>query len=104
MATTPDAPSLEQVAERIAYATAQLEAWKLIKDESIAILQQLHNDGIAPTKFSSHGYNFTLQAGKKTAIKDDIAKGKLALLTAELTNEGHITQSIGSPFWVLRKS
>ena len=101
--TAPTAADFDRITQQLAYATAQLEAWKEQRQEAIDLLDQLHAAGIAPTKFDAYGYSFALQTGKKSQVKDTEAKLALERLQADLIRDGHITETVGSPFWTLRK-
>lgn len=102
--TTDGTITLESVAADLAYATAQLEAWKTLREEAVAKLQLLHAAGDAPTKFTSHGYNFGLQTGRTSTTFDAHGKAAIDDLKQQLIDQGHCTTTIGQPYWMLRKS
>jgi hypothetical protein len=95
---------LDTITKNLAYATAQLEAWKQQRDAAVEQLARLHAAGDAPTKFDAYGYAFALQSGRVSSVFDAHGKSELADLRATLLEQGHGTESHGKPYWVLRKS
>lgn len=102
--TKPEPATLDSVTADLAYATAQLEAWKAIRETAITNLQRLHAAGDAPTKFNAHGYQFALQTGKTSTTFDAHGKAAIDDLKAALIDQGHCETKVGDPFWVLRKA
>lgn len=94
----------DTITKQLAYATAQLEAWKAQRDEAVEQLARLHAAGDAPTKFDAYGYAFALQTGKTSATFDAHGKQAIADLRATLVEQGHCTETQGKPYWVLRKA
>jgi hypothetical protein len=102
--TTVTADRLEQITQELAYATAQLEAWKTQRDAAVAQLQEAHAAGLCPTRFTAFGYTFGLQSGRTSTTLTAAGKAAQEALRQQLLQSGDATESVGSPYWVLRKA
>lgn len=58
--------TLDQVADDLAEANAQLKAWEERRKAILAEMESLHDAGQAPEKFSHNGYTYSRQAGRVT--------------------------------------
>jgi hypothetical protein len=94
-----DPAELETLAAEFARANDEMERWKLYKASIVQRFHDLHGRGLIPSKFAAAGRLFARMPGKTSATADAIAKGQLQALTTRLKELGHITESVGDPFW-----
>lgn len=64
--TTTALPTLDQLADDLAEANNQLKAWEDRRRSILDQLEQLHDAGMAPEKFTHNGFTYSRQAGRIT--------------------------------------
>jgi hypothetical protein len=90
---------VDQLAQQLADARNQRKAWEQKEAELVEKLVAAHAAGVAPTKFTSHGWSFCFQEGRKTVVYPEAVTSAVKALQAQAVEAGITETRIGSPFW-----
>lgn len=90
---------IDQLAQDLADARDQRKAWEAKEAALVEKLVAAHAAGVAPTKFTSHGWSFTFQEGRQTIVYPEAVTSAVKALQAQAVEAGITTTKVGSPFW-----
>jgi hypothetical protein len=95
----PKLAHIESLAAKLADAREQRKAWERKEAELVKKLVQAHQAGVAPTKFTTHGWNFSYQNGRETITYLSAVRAKIQKIQEDAKADGQYTVNIGEPFW-----
>ena len=90
---------IDALALQLADARAQRKLWEEKEAALVEKLVQAHQAGVAPTKFTSHGWSFCFQEGRQTVVYPGNVTRAIKALQAQAVEAGITETRIGKPFW-----
>jgi hypothetical protein len=90
---------IDVLALQLADARAQKKLWESKEAELSEKLIEAHAAGVAPTKFVSHGWNFSYQDGRETVVYPEAVTAQIKDLQAAAVVAGITTIKLTKPSW-----
>jgi hypothetical protein len=95
----PKLAHIEGLAAKLADARSQRKQWEAVEAELSKKLVEAHTAGVAATKFTTHGWNFSYQGGRKTVVYLSAVKAKIQKIQDDAKADGQYTVNVGEPSW-----